>query len=90
MADLQLLTQREAAEMLCCSETTVKRLRLSGALGYLPGAPVRIPKGEVERYLSEQRARQEAAAAQERPEAPQDARQRARRASLVRRYRKPV
>ncbi len=89
MADLQLLTQREAAEMLCCSETTVKRLRLSGALGYLPGAPVRIPKGEVERYISERRTRL-GAAAQERPEAPQDARQRARRASLVRRYRKPA
>ncbi|MBN8244586.1 helix-turn-helix domain-containing protein [Nitratireductor aquimarinus] len=89
MADLELLTQREAADLLRCSETTVKRLRLSGALGYLPGAPVRIPKGEIERYLSEQRARHEAAA-QERPEPPQDARQRARRASLVRRYRKPV
>ncbi|MFD1982586.1 helix-turn-helix domain-containing protein [Mesorhizobium newzealandense] len=46
-----LLTQEEVAERLRCSVSKVKRLRVTGALAYLPGRPVMIEEADLEEYL---------------------------------------
>lgn len=46
-----LLTEPEVAEMLRCSTTKIKRLRLDGKLTYLPGRPVLIERQAVRDYL---------------------------------------
>jgi excisionase family DNA binding protein len=57
MTDRQpvLLLEREAAERLRVSTTTIKRLRLSGQLAYIPGKPVRIEESELTAYIARQR-----------------------------------
>jgi excisionase family DNA binding protein len=47
-----LLLEREAARILRCSTTTIKRLRLSGQLAYIPGRPVRIEESELAAYIA--------------------------------------
>lgn len=44
-------TEIEVAEMLRCSTSKVKRLRLSGALAYIPGRPVLIAETDLTEYL---------------------------------------
>jgi excisionase family DNA binding protein len=48
----RLLLESEAAEHLRVSRTTVKRLRMTGALSYIPGRPVRIPESALAAYIS--------------------------------------
>jgi excisionase family DNA binding protein len=48
----RLLLESEAAAQLRVSRTTVKRLRLAGALGYIPGRPVRIPESALATYVA--------------------------------------
>ncbi|MDG4903496.1 MULTISPECIES: helix-turn-helix domain-containing protein [unclassified Mesorhizobium] len=49
---VDLLTQKEVAERLRCSEQKVKRLRKIGALAYIPGRPVLIDEADLGEYLS--------------------------------------
>ena len=49
--DPQLLTQREAATLLKCSERTVIRLRMAGEIPYIPGRPVKIRLVAILDYL---------------------------------------
>ncbi|WP_072346564.1 helix-turn-helix domain-containing protein [Devosia enhydra] len=51
MENSWLLLEREVAEILRCSTSTVKRLRFSGALRYLVGRPVRIWRQDLDAYL---------------------------------------
>ncbi|WP_082980720.1 helix-turn-helix domain-containing protein [Mesorhizobium sp. WSM3873] len=52
MAEISnLLTQKEVAARLRCSEQKVKRLRKMGALAYIPGRPVLIAESDLEKYL---------------------------------------
>lgn len=46
-----LFTEIEVAEMLRCSTSKVKRLRLSGALAYIPGRPVLVAEPDLTEYL---------------------------------------
>lgn len=48
---MKLLTEPEVAEMLRCSTSKIKRLRLSGALAYIPGRPVLIAETDLTEYL---------------------------------------
>lgn len=50
---VQLWTQKEVAARLGVSEKTVQRLRLSGALAFVPGKPVRVRSDEVARWVAE-------------------------------------
>ncbi len=45
------MTESQAAQRLGCSTSTVKRLRLSGKLSYIPGRPVLIDEADLEAYL---------------------------------------
>lgn len=47
-----LLLEREAADRLRCSTTTIKRLRLTGQLAYIPGKPVRIEEAALAAYIA--------------------------------------
>ncbi|CAI2931888.1 helix-turn-helix domain-containing protein [Aminobacter niigataensis] len=51
MAPIKLLLESEVAERLRCSTVTVKRLRLSGRLAYIPGRPVKIDEADLNAYL---------------------------------------
>lgn len=42
--EVKLLTQEEVAKVLRRSVRSVARLRAAGELGWLPGAPVMIPR----------------------------------------------
>ena len=48
---MKCLTEREAAEFLGCLPSKVQRLRLSGALPYIPGRPVLIAETDLNEYL---------------------------------------
>lgn len=60
--DVDLLTQAEVADLLRCSERTVRRLRLSGELPGIEGRPVLYRRAAVQEYI----ARREAAPPAER------------------------
>lgn len=49
--EVKLLTEAEAAAVLRCSRSKVKRLRLSRKLAYLPGRPVLIDEVDLEAYM---------------------------------------
>jgi hypothetical protein len=51
----RFLTEPEAAEILRCSTTKVKRLRLSGQLAYLPGRPVLIDEADLAAFIEGQK-----------------------------------
>ncbi|TPI64275.1 helix-turn-helix domain-containing protein [Mesorhizobium sp. B3-1-3] len=51
MTPTKLLTQDEAAAILRCSASKVKRLRITGRLAYLPGRPVLIEESDLEAYM---------------------------------------
>ncbi|MER8515556.1 helix-turn-helix domain-containing protein [Mesorhizobium sp. M1060] len=46
----KLLLQDEVAEILRCSVSTIRRLRQSGKLAYLPGRPVLIDEADLAQY----------------------------------------
>ena len=48
---MAFLTEPETAERLRCSTSKIKRLRLSGALPYVPGRPVLIDENDLNAYL---------------------------------------
>ena len=52
---MALLLEREAAERLRISRWTVRALRLSGELPYLPGRPVRIDERDLDAYIEDLR-----------------------------------
>ncbi|WP_148934662.1 helix-turn-helix domain-containing protein, partial [Escherichia coli] len=49
-ANRHLLTQEEAADRLRCSVWTVKRLRLTGKLKYIPGRPNLIRVDDIDEF----------------------------------------
>ncbi len=49
---MKLITQEEAARRLGVSPSTVKRLRISGRLAYIPGRPVLIDEADLEEYVA--------------------------------------
>jgi excisionase family DNA binding protein len=59
MSEDKLLLQHEVAERLRCGDTTVKRLRLSGKLAYLPGRPVKIRESDLTAYIENETVRAE-------------------------------
>lgn len=46
----KLLTQDEVAEILCCSVSTIKRLRQTRRLAFIPGRPVLIDEADLGAY----------------------------------------
>lgn len=50
---MKFLTEPEAAEILRCSTSKIKRLRLGGVLPYYPGRPVLIDEADLQAYLDE-------------------------------------
>ncbi len=54
---MKLLTETEAAEILNCSATTVKRLRLTGKLTYLEGRPVLIDEVDLQAFIDAENSR---------------------------------
>ncbi len=48
----RFLTEPEVAEILRCSTSKVKRLRLGGKLTYLEGRPVLVRQEDLDAYLS--------------------------------------
>ncbi|MGN7869409.1 helix-turn-helix domain-containing protein [Paracoccus sp. 22332] len=50
---MKLLTEAEAAEIMRCSTSKIKRLRLGGVLPYYPGRPVLIDEADLQAYLEE-------------------------------------
>lgn len=52
---MKFLTEPEVAELLRCSTTKIKRLRLKGVLAYYPGRPVLIAEADLLAYLDELR-----------------------------------
>ena len=64
MAEISnLLTQKEVAARLRCSEQKVKRLRKIGALAYIPGRPVLIAETDLQKYLDDNKRQVEPAVA---------------------------
>ncbi|MDP1731133.1 MAG: helix-turn-helix domain-containing protein [Devosia sp.] len=53
----RLLTEEEAAKILRRSTGAVKRLRLSGALAYIPGRPPMIDEADLEEYITRAKVR---------------------------------
>ena len=51
----KLLLQREAAELLRCSERTLQRLRAAGKIAYLEGRPIRFDEADILAYLEHKR-----------------------------------
>lgn len=51
----KMLTEIEVSEVLRCSVSKVKRLRLSGRLAYLPGRPVLVREEDLNAYLESAR-----------------------------------
>ena len=47
----EMLTEPEVAEILRCSTSKVKRLRLGGKLAYLPGRPVLVSRADLAAYI---------------------------------------
>lgn len=47
----QLMSELEVAEVLRCSSTKIKRLRLSGEISYLPGPPVLIAREDLDAFI---------------------------------------
>lgn len=47
----QLVTQAEAAERLCVSLSTLRRLRKGGELRFIPGRPVKVPLEDIDAYI---------------------------------------
>lgn len=45
------LTEPEVAQILRCSTSKVKRLRLSGRLTYVPGRPVLIAEADLNAFI---------------------------------------
>ena len=66
----RMLLEVEVAELLRCSTTKVKRLRLSGKLAYVPGRPVLIAETDLDDYI--QREREASVQAPSATETPQD------------------
>jgi excisionase family DNA binding protein len=80
-----LLSESEAAERLGCSASTVKRLRLSGRLTYLPGRPVLIDEKDLAVFIADRAKQKEELEAKARaPRAPMDAKRWAQIAVLLR------
>ncbi len=55
-----LLLESEVAERLRCSKVTVRRLRSTGQLAYIPGRPIRISEADLADYIERQRIAVEA------------------------------
>ncbi|MEX1065984.1 MAG: helix-turn-helix domain-containing protein [Aquisalimonadaceae bacterium] len=53
---MTLLTQKEAADWLRTSISTLYRLRMAGELPYIPGKPVRLRLVDLERYVERKTA----------------------------------
>lgn len=88
----RLLIEAEVAEILRCSTTKVKRLRLSGQLPFLPGRPVLISTDDLDAYIAATttRAEQKAVKRVAKPsDSLEDARNWAKQAVLLKRDRKP-
>lgn len=87
---MKLLTDYEAAEILRCSPSKIKRLRLTGKLPYIPGRPAFILEEDLTAYV--ETIRKLAAPkgpAEDRRESLDDARKWALKAKLLRRQRWP-
>lgn len=56
---MKFLTEAEAAEILRCSTSKIKRLRLGGELSYIPGRPVLIAETDLLAYLEEVKRKSE-------------------------------
>lgn len=54
---MKLLTETEAATVLKCSTTTVKRLRRSGRLTYVVGRPVLIDEADLQAFIDAEAAK---------------------------------
>ncbi|MBY2913976.1 helix-turn-helix domain-containing protein [Rhizobium leguminosarum] len=48
----RFLTELEVADILRCSTSKVKRLRLAGRLPYLPGRPVLIAETDLDAFVA--------------------------------------
>lgn len=64
---MRFLTESEVADLLRCSRSKIKRLRLEGRLAYMPGRPVLVEEETVARFVAEQT---NAAAVKARPAPP--------------------
>lgn len=53
----KLLTESEVAEILRCSTSKVKRLRLGGHLAYVPGRRVLISEDDLNAFLEARKRR---------------------------------
>lgn len=62
---IDLLTEPEAAQLLRCSTSKIKRLRLSGKLAYLPGRPLYIERQALKDYIDAVRVPARTTAARE-------------------------
>lgn len=62
MSDHRFLTDAEVGAIIRKSAGTVKRLRVSGALPYLPGRPPLVDRTDLEEYLARRVAEAAAAA----------------------------
>lgn len=49
---MKFLTEPEVAQILRCSTSKIKRLRLGGKLAYIPGRPVLISEADLDEYLA--------------------------------------
>lgn len=54
---MKLLTEAEAAEILRCSRSKVKRLRLTHKLSFIPGRPALIDEVDLQTYMEEVKSR---------------------------------
>ncbi|OLP52619.1 hypothetical protein BJF92_14470 [Rhizobium rhizosphaerae] len=82
---MKLLTEPEAAQILQCSTSTIKRLRFAGKLAYLPGRPVLIDEADLAVYIDEKKRERERRDAERRAaQAPMEARRWAAIAVLLR------
>ncbi|OLP60339.1 hypothetical protein BJF93_15390 [Xaviernesmea oryzae] len=52
---MKMLTEREVAELLRCSQSKIRRLRRAGELAYIPGRPVLIDEMDLAAYLGRQK-----------------------------------
>lgn len=74
--ELDLLTEPETAQLLRCSPSKIKRLRLGGKLAYLPGRPVMIDRRAINDYLDRARVPAKSEAPDDKPRKSEAERQR--------------
>lgn len=86
---MKIISEAEAAELLGCARSKIRRLRLTGKIPYFPGRPPVLDAADVEAYIASEQKRREPPPPPTLAEVDAATRLRARRKWLRRTFRLP-